>query len=236
MVPDLDALLLSLADPSAPARRSSRKLQLQKRTTPRLARTAATGLPGASRGRAVNEAGTLVLSARKMLSKARIRAPTQPARHVREKATRRKPGVRAAERWPTLAAAERNDEENGVPEAADEQGLLSLSSEDGGAEEFMAAMKEMAEKRKKQQERDERKVDAFYLANMKRVQKQGEQKVFAISARASEDTREFLADVSAQAQTLIQAARVVENEELVSTVRVLQWLQGYQCRDGRGCF
>jgi hypothetical protein len=221
MVPDLDALLLSLAGPSAPARRSSRKLQLQKRTTPRLARTAATGLPGAPRGSAVNEAGTLVLSARKMHSKARVRAPTQPARHVRAKATRRKPGVRAAERGPALAAAERNDEENGVPEAADEQGLLSLSSEDGGAEEFMAAMKEMA---------------AFYLANMKRVQKQGEQKVFAISARASEDTRVFLADVSAQAQTLIQAARVVENEELVSTVRVLQWLQGYQCRDGRGCF
>lgn len=68
-------------------------------------------------------------------------------------------------------------------------GAPSPSSDDTGGEDFILVMKRMTLERKKQRERDARKIDAFFLARMKKSEQEAEQKILAIGAEASEATR-----------------------------------------------
>lgn len=218
--PDLDALLLSLTGPGAgaPKKRSKRKQKSKKDLSP----SPEPSLELRSVDGDVQQAVAKPKTRRKARQAVQVKDQTLATAIGKKRcAGRSKPKSKVAlRRHDTQAALQDEDDEEkeymGARSPSDcENDLPSFSSRDHDADDFIVVMKRMADERKKQRERDERRINAFFLSKMQKTQISAEQRVLAISAEASERTKAFVTDVSAQGKEILSAAKTIAKEDSV---------------------
>ena len=120
----------------------------------------------------------------------------------------------------TVAVAKRRKAKTKVEDIAD--GAPSPTTDDTGGEDFILVMKKMTLERKKQRERDAKKIDAFFLARMQKSEKAAEQKILAIGAQASEATSLYRTKEITAIQKKLQAkTKAVRDLSVSARVMVL---------------